>query len=101
MSFWLDFLPIVIYILLIFFLIIGIILGIKFIITLNKLEKVVEDVNDKVQTLNGFFHIIDYTTDKIALATDKVVDGVASLFNKFILGKKKKKRKKEIEDENE
>ena len=100
MSFWLDFLPIVIYILLIFFLIIGIILGIKFIITLNKLEKVVEDVNDKVQTLNGFFHIIDYTTDKIALATDKVVDGVASLFNKIIKGKKKK-IKKESDGKNE
>lgn len=100
MSFWLDFLPIVIYILLIIFLIIGIILGVKLIITLNKVEKVVEDVNDKVQTLNGFFHIIDYTTDKIALATDKVVDGVASLFNKLLFKKKKKKLKKES-DENE
>lgn len=100
MSFWLDFLPLVIYILLIFFLIIGIILGIKFIITLNKLEKVVDDVNNKVQKLNGFFHIIDYTTDKIALATDKVVDGIASLFNKLIK-RKKKKIKKESDDENE
>lgn len=101
MSFWLDFLPIVIYILLIIFLIIGVILGVKLIITLNKVEKVVEDVNDKVQTLNGFFHIIDYTTDKIALATDKVVDGVASLFNKLLFKKKKKKLKKESDDENE
>ncbi len=100
MSFWLDFLPLVIYILLIIFLIIGIILGVKLIITLSKVEKVVEDVNDKVQTLNGFFHIIDYTTDKIALATDKVVDGIASIFNKLLL-KKKKKIKKESDDENE
>lgn len=100
MSFWLDFLPLVIYILLIIFLIIGIILGIKLIITLDKVEKVVEDVNDKVQTLNGFFHIIDYTTDKIALATDKVVDGIASIFHKLMFNKKKKKIKKES-DENE
>ena len=84
MSFLLDFLPIVIYFLLIIFLIIGIILGIKLIITLDKVEKVVEDVNDKVQTLNGFFHIIDYTTDKIAFATDKVVDTIASVFNKLL-----------------
>lgn len=95
MSFLLDFLPIVIYFLLIIFLIIGIILGIKLIITLDKVEKVVEDVNDKVQTLNGFFHIIDYTTDKIAFATDKVVDTVASIFNKLMFSKKKKKIKKE------
>ncbi len=93
MSFLLEFLPIVIYFLLIIFLIIGIILGIKFIITLNKVEKVVEDVNEKVQTLNGFFHIIDYTTDKIALATDKVVDGIATLFNKLFFSKKKKLKK--------
>lgn len=79
-------------------LVISIILGIKFIITLNKVEKVVDDVNDKVQTLNGFFHIIDYTTDKIALATDKAVEGVISLFNKLIF---KKKKKIESDDENE
>lgn len=101
MSFLLDFLPIVIYILLIIFLIIGIILGIKFIIMLDKVEKVVEDVNDKVQTLNGFFHIIDYTTDKIALATDKVVDGISSIFHKIMFSKKKKKLKKESDDDNE
>ncbi len=99
MSFWLDFLPLIIFFLLIIFLIIGIILGVKLIITLNKVEKVVDDVNDKVQTLNGFFHLIDYTTDKIALATDKVVDGVVSLFNKIIL--KKKKSKKKESDTNE
>ncbi len=99
MEFWLDFLPLVIYFLLIIFLIVGIILGIKFIMTLNKVEKVVDDVNDKVQTLNGFFHIIDYTTDKIALATDKVVDGIVSLFNKMI--KRKKKKIKKESDENE
>ena len=93
MSFLLDFLPIVIYFLLIIFLIIGIILGIKLIITLDKVEKVVEDVNDKVQTLNGFFHIIDYTTDKIAFATDKVVDTIASVFNKLLFSKKNKKEK--------
>lgn len=97
MDFWLDFLPLIIYILLIIFLIIGIILGIKFIITLDKIEKVVKDVNDKVQTLNGFFHIIDYTTDKIALITDKVVDGIASIFHKIKFNRKKKKIEKESE----
>ena len=45
MDFWLSFLPIIIYVLLIILLIIGIILGIKSIITINKVEKVVDDVN--------------------------------------------------------
>ena len=72
---------------------------IKFIITLNKVEKVVDDVNDKVQTLNGFFHIIDYATDKISLATDKVVDSVMTLFHKLIVNKKKKIKKESDDNE--
>lgn len=97
MAFWLEFLPIIIYFLLIIFLCIGIILGIKLIITLDKVDKVVEDVNKKVKSLNGFFHIIDYTTDKLALVTDVLVDKVASIFNKLVF----KKRKKKVSDKNE
>ena len=48
MEFLLQFLPIVIYFLLIIILVIGIVLGIKSIITITKVEKVVDDVNDKV-----------------------------------------------------
>lgn len=91
MNFLLEFLPIIIYILLIIFLIIGIIIGIRLILTLDKVDKVVDDVNNKVQTLNGFFHIIDYTTDKLVFATDKVVDGVTNIFNKILFKNKKKK----------
>jgi len=99
-EFWLDFLPIIIYILLIIFLIIGIILGIRFLFILDKVDKVVEDVNDKVKTLNGFFHVIDYTTDKIALVTDKAVEGVTSFFTRLISGNKNKNKKK-IEKEDD
>ncbi len=101
MSFWLDFLPIIIYILLIIILIIGIIIGIKSIIALNKIEELVNDIKDKVQTLNGFFHILDYTTDKITLATDRIVDGITGFIGKIFLKNKKKRIKKEKEDENE
>ena len=99
MSFWLEFLPIMIYILLIIILIIGIILGVKTINLLTKAEKVIEDVNDKIQTLNGFFHIIDYTTDKISMATDKVIGKITSLFNKMLFSKKKKKIERDEKNE--
>lgn len=95
MEFLLDFLPIIIYILLIIILIVGIILGIKMLITLDKVEKVVDSVNNKVETLNGFFHIIDYTTDKIAIASDKLVEGVTSFIKKLIFSKKKQKQTEE------
>ena len=76
MDFWLSFLPIIIYVLLIILLIIGIILGIKWIITINKVEKVVDDVNEKVESLNGLFQVVDFTTDKLVSITDDVVHRV-------------------------
>ena len=85
-----TFLPIIIYILLIILLIVGIILGIRSIQTLNKVDKVVDDVNDKVQSLNGLFNLIDYTTDKIVSVTDKVVDGVTGFIGTLFGGRKRK-----------
>ena len=96
MDFWLSFLPIIIYILLIIILIIGIILGIKSIITINKVEKVVDDVNEKVESLNGLFQIVDFTTDKIVTLTDKFVDGLSGFATKLFFRKAKNK-----EEENE
>ncbi len=98
MEFWLSFLPIIIYLLLIALLVVGIILGIKSIITVNKVEKVVDDVNEKVESLNGLFKIVDFTTDKIVTLTDKIVDAVSSVASKLFFHKKVKKIK---EEENE
>ena len=97
MDFLLKFLPIVIYFLLIIILVIGIILGIKSIATLTKVEKVVDDVNDKVHSLDKVFSVIDFTTDKIALVTDKAVEGISSVFSKIFI-KKKRKGKKDDEE---
>jgi len=94
-SFLQTFLPLVIYVLLIVLLIVGIILGIKAIQMINKVDKVVDDVNDKVQTLNGFFNLVDFTTDKIVSITDKVVEGVSGLIGNIFF----KKKKTELDDE--
>ena len=90
-----TFLPIIIYILLIILLIVGILLGIRSIQTLNKVDKVVDDVNDKVQSLNGFFNLIDYTTDKIVSVTDRVVDGVSGFLGTLFGGRNKKNNDEE------
>lgn len=95
MEFWLTFLPLVIYVLLIVLLVVGIVLGIKTIITMNKVEKVVDNVHDKVESLNSIFSIIDFTTDKIASFTDKVVDVAGNFLGKFLF---KSKGKREIKD---
>ncbi len=98
MDFLTQILPIMIYILLIIMLVIGIILGIKIIKTLTKVEKVVDDVNDKVQSLNSMFHILDFATDKIVSLSDKIVDGITFVIKKIFT--RKKKKEKIIEEEN-
>ena len=99
MEFWLSFLPLVIYILLIILLIVCIILGIKTIITMNKVEKVVDNVNEKVESLNSVFNLIDFTTDKIAAFTDRLVEVAGSVFSKLLFRNKNKKRKKDDYEE--
>lgn len=90
-----DILPIILYILGSILLVVLIILGIKLIITMNKIENVVDDINTKVSSLNGFFSIVDYTTDKLAMMSDKVVDVITAIIKKIFY------RKKEEEDTNE
>ena len=74
-------------------LVVLIVLGIKLIITMNKIEKVVDDINVKVNSLNGLFSVIDFTTDKISLLSDKMIDGVTSLFRRLF------RKRKDEEDE--
>ena len=75
---------------------IGIVLAIKCLITLDKVEKVVDNVNDKVRALDGLFHIIDTTTDRVVLITDKVIEGITALIaNLFVSNKKTRNTKKD------
>lgn len=82
-----EILPIILYVLGSILLIVLIILGVKLIITMNKIENVVDDINNKVKTLDGFFSVIDFTTDKLAMLSDKVVDTI-TLFIKKVFRRK-------------
>ena len=93
--------PVILYLLLSILLVVLIVLCFKAISTLSKVNKVVDDVNYKVNKLNGVFNIIDSTTDALALASDKIVgfitNGVGHLFSR----KHKNNEESEIEDEKE
>ena len=86
------FLQILMYILGSILLVVLIVLGIKMIITMNKLEKTVDNINTK---LNKGFSIVDIATDKLALVTDKIIDGISSFIGKLF----SKKRKEDDIDE--
>ena len=82
-----EVLPVILYSLGSILLVVLIILGIKLIVTMNKIENVVDDINGKVKSLNGLFSMIDSTTDKLALLSDRVVDIVSSLIRKIFVRK--------------
>lgn len=91
----LEFLQILLYMLGSILLVVLIVLGIKLIITMNKIEVVVDDISIKVGKLNGLFSVIDATTDKLSILSDKMVDAVSVLIRKVF---KRKKRKDDIDE---
>lgn len=93
-----EVLPIILYILGSILLGILIVLGIKLITVMNKMEKVVDDINTKVSSLNGVFSIIDATTDKLALLSDRMVDSISLIIRKLFVKKNKKNKEKENDD---
>lgn len=91
----LEFLQILLYMLGSILLVVLIVLGIKLIITMNKIEVVVDDISIKVGKLNGLFSVIDATTDKLSMLSDKMVDAVSVFIRKVF---KRKKRKDDIDE---
>ena len=78
-----EYLTVLLYVLGSILLVVLIILGVKLIITMNKIEVVVDDINKKVKTLDGFFSMIDFTTDKLAMLSDRFVEATSSLIKRL------------------
>lgn len=78
-----EVLPVVLYLLGSVLLVALIVLTIKLIITMNKIEKVVDNITVKVHTLDELFNVIGLVTGKVTAITDKVVDNVALLIDKI------------------
>jgi len=91
-----ELLLVLLYILGSILLVVLIILGVKLIKTMNKVSLVVDDINKKVRSLDSLFSIIDMTTDKLSLLSDRMVDGITFLIKKIF---KPKKRKEDEIDE--
>lgn len=83
-----DILLIIIYSLIAILLIVLIVFVIKLFSTLNRLNKTLDDVNGKVEKLNGLFNIIGNTTDYLSIISDKFVDKVVGLIDKVFTKKK-------------
>lgn len=85
-----NLLTIILFICLIILVIIFIVLGIRLIKTLKKIDNVIEDVNLKMNKVNGVFDIIDKTTDYASTISDKIIGAISRFVNSLLKKKKGK-----------
>ena len=85
-----ELLLILLYVLGSILLVVLIILGVKLINTMNKIGLVVDDINKKVSSLDALFSVVDSATDKLALLSDRMVDGITFVIKKLFNNKNRK-----------
>ena len=90
MEFLLQFLPIIIYFLLIIIIIVGIVLGIKLIITIDKVNKVVNSVYQKVEQVTPIFNAFGLISTKFSDIIDKIVLTIENFVHKVFIKNKDK-----------
>ena len=62
---------------------------------MSKVDKVLDDLNKKLDKVDGVFDIVDRSTDTINMISNKIVDGVSGFIGKLF----SKKREKGDDDE--
>ena len=91
MEFLASFLPILLYVVAIVLLVVLIVLGIKLIKVVDKVDGLVVNVEEKINTFNGALSVMKQAADGISSISDTVVytvtTAVSKLVNKFIKNK--------------
>jgi len=91
-------LQIVIYVLLIILIAVAIVIGIKLIGTLNRVDALVDDVSKKVKTLDKVFEIVDAFNNKMSELGDTVIGFVSGGIRRLFKNRKKDNYDEEEED---
>jgi len=81
-------LTIIIYVLLIVLILVAIAIGVKLIFTLQKVDALLEDVTNKVKSLDRIFEIIDTVNGKMAMLGDTVVGFVSGGIKRLFKNRK-------------
>ena len=81
-----EFLGVILDSLLIVFVILLIILALKALDTLSKVDVILDDTKKKLDGLDGVFNLVDTVSEKLTLVTDTVIGSIVnlitSIFNK-------------------
>ncbi len=86
-----DLMNVIFYIALIVLVIALIVLVFRALKTLNKVDRTLDDLNEKSSKLDGLFHIIDSTTDAVVGVSDRIISFIAGSIENLINRKKVKK----------
>ena len=79
-----------------------IVLVVKLVYSVNRINSILDSVESKMKTVDKAFGAVDRLVDSFSAVTDKVVDGVAAGLSKIFSDKKKKNKiKNEVEEEDE
>ena len=78
-----EILLVVLYILGAILLVALIVLTVKLTITVHKIDKIVDNITDKVTALDGVFSIVSAVSNKFTFITDKVVNIIYTLIEKI------------------
>ena len=81
-------LPILLYLAGLVLLIVLIIVGIKLIGLLDKFDRIADNVEVKITSLDGAFNIVDKFSDSVAMVSDSLVSGTVKLLSN-VFGKNK------------
>ena len=92
-----EVLRIVLYVLGAVLLVALIVLTIKLIYSVERINVLLDGVERKMKTVDKIFGAVDNVADAFAALSDKVVDGIAGIINK-VFGRKKKRREIEEDD---
>lgn len=82
-------LPILLYVVAIVLLVILIIIGIRVLEMLNRVDKIITDVEDKVDSFNGAISTMNKAVNGIASISDSVIFGVTTAISKMFNKKHK------------
>lgn len=76
-----------------------IIIGLKIVGILNKVQDVLDNVEDKINSLNGIFSVIENINARFGSIADKTYGFIENLITKLIHRKSSKDDDEEFEDE--
>ena len=89
------FLPVLMYSLLSVLIVVLIVLGIRLLETVNRVNKLLDDVEKKMDSMNGLFNVMDFVTTKATIVTDTIASTIMGADSNLV--KKRKQKKEDVE----